>query len=63
MAAQITRNDPGLDYKPRPTLVPLAPEQAADLPIDTDKASPARIYDYLLDGKKNYAVDPVCATG
>lgn len=57
MAAQISRNDPSLDYEPRPSLVPLAPDQAAGLSIDTRKASPARIYDYFLDGKDNYAVD------
>ncbi|WP_168221040.1 SAM-dependent methyltransferase [Actinomadura sp. WMMA1423] len=56
-AAQIRRDDPGLDYRPRPVLVPLPAERAADLSIDTLRASPARIYDYYLGGKDNYAVD------
>ncbi|MFI0481004.1 SAM-dependent methyltransferase [Actinomadura sp. 9N215] len=57
MAAQITRDDPSLDYRPRPIVTPLAPDRAADLSIDTHQASPARIYDYFLHGKDNYAVD------
>ncbi|MGW3768959.1 SAM-dependent methyltransferase [Actinomadura verrucosospora] len=60
-AGQIGRDDPGLDYRPRPALVPLPADRAADLAIDTLQASPARIYDYFLGGKDNYAVDRAAA--
>ncbi|SNR52582.1 SAM-dependent methyltransferase [Actinomadura mexicana] len=60
-AGQIGRDDPGLEYRPRPVLVPLPADRAADLSIDTLQASPARIYDYYLGGKDNYAVDRAAA--
>jgi hypothetical protein len=37
------------------------PEGTGPLPFDTSKAHQARIYDYLLGGKDNYAVDRAAA--
>ncbi len=37
------------------------PEKARPLSFDTNKAHQARIYDYLLGGKDNYAVDRAAA--
>ncbi|MGH3280784.1 MAG: SAM-dependent methyltransferase, partial [Trebonia sp.] len=36
--------------------------QAGRLPFDTSKAHQARMYDYLLDGKDNYAADRAATT-
>jgi S-adenosyl methyltransferase len=38
-----------------------SPEGTGPLPFDTSKAHQARIYDYLLGGKDNYAVDRAAA--
>jgi S-adenosyl methyltransferase len=36
-------------------------EGAGPLPLDTSVAHPARVYDYLLGGKDNYAADRIAA--
>jgi DNA-binding SARP family transcriptional activator len=54
LADQINRNDPALDWR-RPPPPRLPEERAAS--VNTKKASPARVYDYLLDGKDHFPSD------
>jgi SAM-dependent methyltransferase len=46
----------------RPWLPGVLPSQPAPPEIDTSVAHPARIYDYILGGKDNFAVDRKAAT-
>lgn len=56
-------DDPADTPTPTPTfnLAELASPSAAQVAIDTSVAHPARLYDYLLGGKDNFAADRVAA--
>lgn len=56
---QVRDNDPGLQWRPVGSAV--LPHTAPPADIDTTKASPARVYDYLLGGSDNFPVDQEAA--
>jgi DNA-binding SARP family transcriptional activator len=57
LARKIARDDPQVAWQPRPVWSALATKQVPDVHIDTGIPNVARMYDYYLGGKDNYAAD------
>lgn len=57
VAAQIRENHPDTAWSPRPVWLASEAHRQVGTGIDTTVPSPARIYDCLLGGKDNFAVD------